>query len=160
MPDGTPFRILLVCMGNICRSPLAENVLRHKVRQRGVEHLFAIDSAGTGGWHVGEPPDARVSGVASKHGIPMTGVARQVTREDFQSFDLLICMDQDNREHLLAMGAPADRVRLLLDFDPKATHREVPDPYYGGADGFELVYQLVDSASEMMLNELLAGREA
>lgn len=160
MPNGTPHRILLICMGNICRSPLAENVLRHKVRQRGVEHLFTIDSAGTGGWHTGEPPDARIRGVASTYGIPMTGVARQVTLDDFQAFDLLICMDHDNREHLLSMGAPAERVRLLLEYDSSATRHDVPDPYYGGSDGFELVYQLVDSASEALLNQLLSTRRS
>jgi protein-tyrosine phosphatase len=148
----------MICMGNICRSPLAENVLRHKAQQRGVDHLFVIDSAGTGGWHVGEPPDARVSRVAASHGVRMTGAARQVSPDDFQNFDLLICMDQDNREHVLKMGAPAERVRLLLEFDPAASHREVPDPYYGGADGFELVYRLVDSASERLLDHLLDGR--
>ena len=157
MPEGPPHRILMVCMGNICRSPLAANVLRHKVRQRGVEHLFHIESAGTGGWHVGEPPDGRVRRIAAAHGINMTGVARQVSNEDFSKFSLLLCMDHDNREQLLSLGAPPDRVRLLLEFDPDTGHEVVPDPYYGSSEGFELVFRLIDSASDALLDELLAA---
>lgn len=156
-----PLRVCFVCMGNICRSPLAENVFRHKARERGIDHHFQIDSAGTGGWHAGEPPDARMRQVASARGIRMSGCARQVTREDFRSFDLLICMDEENRDVLLNMGAPLDKVKLLLECDPKAECREVPDPYYGGLDGFENVFDLVDSACEALLDQILsehAGR--
>ena len=152
-------RICFICMGNICRSPLAENVFRHKAKQRGVDGQFEIDSAGTGGWHAGEPPDARVCMVASKRGVGMTGAARQIKREDFAYFDHLICMDQDNLNHVLAMGAPPAKVRLLLACDPKAGCREVPDPYYGGTDGFEHVFSLVDSACEALLNELLTAAQ-
>jgi len=150
-----PFKICFVCMGNICRSPLAENVFRHKVRQRGVEQRFHIDSAGTGGWHAGEPPDPRARHVAASHGIPMTGLARQITSKDFTEFDLLVCMDEENLAHLLDRGGPSNKIRLLLECDPNADCREVPDPYYGGPDGFERVYQLIDSAGEALLDELL-----
>ena len=143
-------------MGNICRSPLAENVFRHKIRERGVESQFVIDSAGTGGWHAGEPPDPRVRKVASGRGIKIAGSARQIRREDFDKFDLLICMDDENRDFVLGMGAPKHKVRLLLECDPDATCREVPDPYYGGPDGFEHVFNLVDSACGALLNELIA----
>jgi protein-tyrosine phosphatase len=162
-------RICFICMGNICRSPLAENVLRHKARHRGVDDRFLIDSAGTGGWHAGEPPDPRVRRVASSHGVPMTGTARQVCRDDFARFDHLVCMDDENREHLLAMGAPPQKVRLLLECDRAsgsggggggAACREVPDPYYGGQDGFENVFRLVDSACDALLDELLAIKAA
>ena len=149
-------RICFVCMGNICRSPIAENVFRHKAAQRGVEHLFVIDSAGTGGWHAGEPPDPRAHHIVTSNGIKMTGAARQIRREDFQQFDLLICMDRENAEYLLAKGAPPDKVRLLLECDPNADCREVPDPYYGGPDGFERVFHLVCSACDARLEELLA----
>src|SRR5690348_11926927 len=108
-------RICFVCMGNICRSPLAENVFRHKAKQRGVESQFVIDSAGTGGWHAGEAPDARVRRIATSNGIAMTGAARQITRGDFDRFDLLICMDEENRDFILNMGAPPEKVRLLLE---------------------------------------------
>ena len=144
-------------MGNLCRSPLAENLFRHKAAQRGVDGMFIVDSAGTGGWHAGEPPDHRIRDLALAHGVPVAGAARQVKRRDFARFDHVICMDEDNREDVLGMGAPAGKVRLLLECDPQAPLREVPDPYYGGSDGFELVFRLVDSACEALLDELLAG---
>ena len=145
-------------MGNICRSPIAENVFRHKAEQRGVANRFEIDSAGTGGWHAGEPPDPRAHHIVTSNGIKVTGTARQIRREDFQQFDLLLCMDNENRQYLLAQGAPRDKVRLLLECDPKAGCREVPDPYYGGSDGFQRVFQLIDSACDALLDELLAKR--
>ena len=156
MPDTVIARLLFVCMGNICRSPLAENVFRHKAAQRGVAHRFEIDSAGTGAWHVGEPPDARVLKLASSLGIPITGVARQVQPGDFDRFDLLLCMDEANLRHVQRMGAPPEKVRLLLD--GHATCREVPDPYYGGDDGFERCYELIDAACDRLLDHLLAGQ--
>ena len=119
----------MICSGNICRSPLAECVLRHKAMQRGVKDRLYIDSAGIGGWHVGETPDHRVHSVATRHGVPITGTARQVTRDDLTRFDLLVCMDESHREHVLGMGADPDKVRMLLTFDESATHAEVPDPY-------------------------------
>ena len=151
--------LLFVCMGNICRSPLAANVFRHKINARGVADRFHIESAGTGAWHVGEPPDPRVLQNAARHGVPMSGLARQVKPEDFDRFELLLCMDNANRDHLLRMGAPESKTRLLLEFDPKSTVREVPDPYYGGDDGFETVYRLVDAACDALVDRLLNGRE-
>lgn len=145
-------------MGNICRSPIAENVFRHKVRQRGVEHLFEIDSAGTGGWHAGEPPDPRARHVMTTRGIAVIGTARKIDREDFDRFHLLLCMDEENVANLLTMGAPREKVRLLLESDADATRRDVPDPYYGGTDGFETVYDLIDSACDALLNELLSTK--
>lgn len=156
MKHPQPCRILFICMGNICRSPLAECVFRHKSQQRGLIDRFEIDSAGTGGWHAGEPPDPRVLQCAAWHSVPITGLARKVKRDDFHRFDLLVCMDEDNRDHILSMGAPPERVHLLLLFDASSTLREVPDPYYGDANGFELVFKLVDSACEALLNTLLA----
>jgi protein-tyrosine phosphatase len=144
-------------MGNICRSPLAEGVFLHKARQRGVSDRFLIDSAGTGGWHAGQPADPRMHRLAQDRGVQLPSVARRVTRADFAAFDLLICMDEDNREDLLRLGAPEERVKLLLEFDPDAPVHEVPDPYYGGTDGFSLVYRLVDAACERLLDQLLAG---
>jgi len=155
MADGQPRKLCFVCMGNICRSPLAAAVFRHKAAQRGVGNQFIIDSAGTGGWHAGEPPDPRVRRVAAAHGVPMSGVARQVRNNDFNDFDLLLCMDESNRDHLLEMGGPPNKVRLLLACDPRSNCREVPDPYYGGQEGFETVYHLVDSACAALLEELL-----
>lgn len=144
-------------MGNICRSPLAECVFLHKINQRGVADRFMVDSAGTGGWHAGEPADARMRTVASAHGITINGRARQVRDDDFRRFDYIICMDDENRNNLLAMGAPPERIALLLEFDTVREMREVPDPYYGEQDGFELVYSVVDRACEGLMNELLTG---
>jgi len=150
-----PISVLFVCMGNLCRSPLAEGVFRAKAAKRGVEHLLVIDSAGTGHWHVGEPPDERMRRTAAGHGVTLGGTARQVARRDFRRFDHIICMDEENREDLVAMGAPEAKVRLLLEFDSQALLEEVPDPYCGDLDAFELVYRLVDAACEALLEALL-----
>jgi protein-tyrosine phosphatase len=158
MSAAPSIKICFVCMGNICRSPIAENVFRHKASQRGVEHLFEIDSAGTGGWHAGEPPDPRARRIVAANGIKMSGAARQIRRDDFAHFDLLLCMDEENAQYLLAQGAPRHKVRLLLDCDPNVGCREVPDPYYGGSDGFETVFHLVAAACDALLDELLAKR--
>jgi len=155
-PQPAPISVLFVCMGNICRSPLAEGLLGHKARGRGAETRFVIDSAGTGGWHVGERPDGRVREIANRHGVDLNGRARQVTPQDFDRFDHVICMDDENRRQLEQAGAPAEKLRLLLECDPAAALREVPDPYYGGRRGFETVYDLIDSACEALLDELLA----
>ena len=156
-PDTDPIRILFVCMGNICRSPLAEGVFRHQARHRGVEDRFVIDSAGTGDWHVGERPDQRMREVADRRGVVVDGQARQVASDDFARFDHLVCMDEANRRQLERSGAPDAKLRLLLEADPSAPMREVPDPYYGGRRGFETVYDLVDRACAALLDELLAG---
>ena len=147
--------ILFICMGNICRSPLAEGLFLHKINRRGVAARFRIDSAGTSGYHDGELADARMRAEAALHDVTLASRSRAVRRDDFTSFDLLVCMDDDNRDELLRMGAPENRVRMLLEFDPKAPIREVPDPYYGGADGFANVFGLVDAACDAMLAELI-----
>jgi protein-tyrosine phosphatase len=161
MDDSSPrVGVLFVCMGNLCRSPLAEGVFRHQAVQRCAADLFLIDSAGTGDWHVGEEADERVRRVAAGRGVTLDGTARQVKRRDFKRFDHILCMDEDNREELLAMGAPAEKVRLLLECDPQAPMHEVPDPYYGDLDGFELVCRLVESACRALLDQLLAEHAA
>lgn len=149
--------VLFVCMGNICRSPLAEGAFLHKLNERGVAEHFTVESAGTGHWHAGERPDRRARETAQRHGIVLPSRARQVTREDFQRFDHLICMDETNREDLVDRGAPPEKLRLLLEADPASELREVPDPYYGGDDGFETVFRLIDAACDALLDELLAA---
>jgi protein-tyrosine phosphatase len=153
-----PTRVLFVCMGNICRSPLAEGIFLHRAAQRSVADRFFVDSAGTGDWHVGEAPDERVQRLAARNGVKLDSAARQVRRGDFNSFDHIFCMDEDNREALLEMGAPSTKVRLLLECDPNAPMLEVPDPYFGGEDGFALVWRLLDSACDAVLDELLDER--
>ena len=140
------YRILFICMGNICRSPLAEGLLLHHLKDRPFEHLVEVDSAGTGGWHEGSPPDQRSIEVARLHGIALNSRARKVERSDFTSFDILICMDDQNLRELVDMGCPLERVRTMMSYASAPAHDHVPDPYYGDVDGFELMYRLLDSA--------------
>jgi protein-tyrosine phosphatase len=144
-------RILFVCLGNICRSPTAEGVMRHLVAERGLGEEVHVASAGTGGWHVGSPPDARSAEAAQRRGIALEGAARQVTEADFGRYDLLVAMDRSNRRDLLALAPDAaarDKVRLLLD------DADVPDPYYGGERGFDDVLDLVRGGCERLLDEV------
>ena len=142
-------RLLFVCLGNICRSPTAEGVMRHLLVEEGLVEAVELDSAGTGDWHVGHAPDHRSAGAAAGRGIELTGAARQVAPADFESFDLILAMDRSNHDDLLALAPHDDareRVRLLREYDPEAVAAgefEVPDPYYGGDDGFEDVLDLV-----------------
>jgi protein-tyrosine phosphatase len=159
-------RILFVCAGNICRSPTAEGVMRRLAADAGLEGAVEIDSAGTGGWHAGEAADERATAAAAQRGITLSGVARQVTEEDFERFDLVLAMDRANLLDLRAL-APGTRalakVRLLREFDPASAGREdldVPDPYYGGARGFDTVLDLVEAACRGLLDDLLARQSA
>lgn len=152
-----PTSVLFVCLGNICRSPLAEGVFLHLVEEEGLAHRFSVDSAGTGAWHVGERPDSRSLRVAADHGVELPGRARQVTPDDLSRFDVVVAMDRDNLAALEEMaerhGGTA-RLRLLRAFDPAADGDEVPDPYYGGPQGFEKVYDMVHAACRGLLEEL------
>ena len=151
-------RICFVCLGNICRSPTAEAVMRHLVKQEGLAQRIEIDSAGTGDWHVGDPPDRRARAVGAARGIPLGGTARQFTAADFARYDHVIAMDGSNRDELLRMAAgPADRakVRLLRSFDPSAPPgADVPDPYYGGPRGFDEVFDICERACRGLLEHL------
>ncbi len=157
--DSPRTGVLFVCLGNICRSPLAEGVFRQLVEDAGLTQAFDIDSAGTGAWHVGERPDGRMALVAERHGITLDGRARQIEPEDLDRFDYLIAMDRDNLRVLERMAdarASECEVRLLRSFDADAGEEDVPDPYYGGASGFENVYVMVRSACEAMLRQIRA----
>jgi protein-tyrosine phosphatase len=151
-------RILFVCMGNICRSPTAEGVMRRLVEQAGLADRIEIESAGTGGWHAGEPPDRRATFAARRRGIALDGAARQITADDFARFDLVIAMDRSNLRELLAIAPDeeaAEKIRLLREFDPAASgDLDVPDPYYGGDRGFENVLDLVEAACRGLLDEI------
>lgn len=143
-------------MGNICRSPTAEGVFRHKVHEAGLEHRIDIDSAGTHAYHVGNPPDPRSQDAARKRNIDLSSQrARRVTADDFSEFDYIVAMDESNRYDLQSI-CPAgyeDRIHLFLDFaDCRQT--EVPDPYYGQGRGFELVLDLVEQASDGLLDHI------
>jgi protein-tyrosine phosphatase len=157
-------RLLFVCLGNICRSPTAEGVMRSLLAQAGMEDSIELDSAGTGGWHVGSPPDERASATAAARGVELRGAARQVADADFEDFDLLLAMDAANLRDLrrAAPGEPERaKVRLLREFDPASAERgelDVPDPYYGGPGGFDEVFDLVTAACAGLLEEIRAGR--
>jgi protein-tyrosine phosphatase len=153
-------RVLFVCLGNICRSPTAEGVMRSLVREAGLEDRIELDSAGTGSWHVGAPPDARATEAAARRSITLEGAARQVAVIDFDDFDLVVAMDASNRRDLQRL-APDDEARrkvvALRDFDPVAVRDgdlDVPDPYYGGDEGFEEVLDIVDRACRGLLDHL------
>ena len=147
-------RVLFVCLGNICRSPVAENVFRHLVEEAKLADRFEIDSAGTGSWHVGERPDARAAEVARARGIELRGRARQVTEGDLVTFDYVLAMDRDNLRELerLARGGHATaRIELLRAYDPSPDGADVPDPYYGGPAGFENVFEIVSRSCRSLL---------
>lgn len=154
MPERSARSILFICMGNICRSPLAEGIFLHKARERGIHDEFEVDSAGTGGWHVGDPPDHRSIEVAEANGVRLVSRARQVKRRDFAEFDLLMCMDDENARALAHMGCPSEKIKLLMEYHDDSPHDEVPDPYYGGRDGFRLMHELIDRAVEQLLNRM------
>jgi low molecular weight protein-tyrosine phosphatase len=166
-PGEPPVRLLFVCLGNICRSPTAEGVMRALVSSEGLEGRIVVESAGTGGWHVGSPPDARAAEAAHAHGVALVGTARQVRAQDFEDFDYLVAMDGDNLRALrsLARGAQERaKVRLLREFDPAsaggaadAGDLDVPDPYYGGEDGFDEVFELVQAACAGLLEQVRDG---
>lgn len=143
-------------MGNICRSPLAEGVFLHLLRERGLEGHVRVDSAGTGGWHVGNPPDPRSVAVATKNGIELPSRARKIDSSDWEAFGLIIVMDDDNHADCLDAGAPVDRLRHLRSFDPSGNgaNLAVPDPYYGGDDGFDRVYEMVRTSCEGLIDHL------
>jgi protein-tyrosine phosphatase len=153
-------KILFVCLGNICRSPLAEGIFAHQVRERGLEGRYWADSAGTGDWHVGQPPDRRSIAVAQKRGVTLPSLCRQVKREDFQEFDLILAMDKNNRSDLQALCPPAQRgkIKLMRDYEPAADRGgDVPDPYYGGPYEFDSVYRMLDRCCARLLDSLEGG---
>ncbi len=150
-------RILFVCLGNICRSPVAHGILRNKIDQKGLSDKLSVDSAGTANWHEGEAPDKRSTANASTHGIDISNLeARQFLPSDFDEFDYIYAMDESNYEHIVSLASnptQVNQVSLLLGL----THNppiDVPDPYYGGEQGFEHVFQLIDSACDSLLDKL------
>ena len=148
-------KLLFVCLGNICRSPTAEAVFRVRAADAGLD--VVIDSAGTGAWHAGEPPDTRAQAAGHARGYSFAGQsARAVVDSDFQEFDLILAMDAKNLKNLMrrAPETAQSKIRLFMDFAPQLSVREVPDPYYGGADGFDQVLDLIETASDGLIAHL------
>jgi protein-tyrosine phosphatase len=162
MNDKT--RILFVCLGNIIRSPLAEHMFAHLAEKAGVADKYYVDSAGTSAYHIGEQPDSRMRRVAAQNGLQYDGRAKQVREDDYDRFDLIIPQDQDNLRNLrwLARG-PADEAKLftMRTFDPLGSSNDgVPDPYYGGADGFQTTFEIVRRSCQGLLDALEKGELA
>ncbi len=159
-----PVRLLFVCLGNICRSPTAEGVMRSILADEGLADRVEVESAGTGAWHVGSAPDRRATAAAAAQGVILEGEARRVAPADFERFDLLLAMDSENLRDLQEIAptpAARERVRLLRSFDPDSEATgdlDVPDPYYGGEDGFADVFELVRAACHGLAEEIRAGR--
>ncbi|KAJ8466248.1 hypothetical protein OPV22_028800 [Ensete ventricosum] len=169
MTETEPFSVLFVCLGNICRSPAAEAVFTDLVRKRGAESKFKIDSAGTIGFHEGNPADPRVKAAARRRGIDVTSISRPIKPSDFRDFDLILAMDMRNREDILSAyrrwrskePLPEDaseKVKLMCSFCKKHNEAEVPDPYYGGPQGFEKVLDLLEDACESLLDSIMVEK--
>lgn len=151
-------RICFVCLGNIVRSPLAKALFMQQVVSARKQEFYEADAAGTGDWHLGETPDARMQRTAARHGLIYDHRARQITSQDLDKFDLIIAMDRNNRNDLLAMARSDEqrrKIHLLREFDPQGgQNASIPDPYYGGLDGFEDVYQMVVRSVTGLFNTL------
>jgi protein-tyrosine phosphatase len=161
MDTPTMVRICFVCLGNICRSPTAEGVMRHLLEEEGLQGHVRVESAGTGDWHVGCPPDERTQAAALRRGYRLTGQARQFVPADFERFDYVVAMDASNRRNLEQMAPSPEqraRVHLLRDFEPGGRGKDVPDPYYGGEEGFERVLDICESGCRGLLEHVRRER--
>lgn len=150
------YKICFVCLGNICRSPTAEGIFQHLVNERGLEDYFEVDSAGTSAYHIGESADERSQRTAENHGISLDSRARRFKAADLDHFDLILAMDNQNLKNVqeLANKKQLEKVGQMRDFDPHPENGEVPDPYQGGPEGFENVFQIVKRSCEQLLDEL------
>ena len=152
-----PFKVCFVCLGNICRSPTAEGIFLHKVKQAGLENYFYIDSAGTAAYHVGESANSKSQATANKHGVNLPSKARRFDYADFDDFDLILAMDSNNLRNLEDMDRKSmhiEKIKMMREFDPSPDDGEVPDPYYGGMQGFENVFQILERSTEELLKLL------
>ena len=152
-----PFSLCFVCLGNICRSPTAEGVFQHLVKERGLGSYFYVDSAGTGAYHIGEAANSKSQEMANKHGIELGSRARKFEPDDLKEFDLILAMDHENFDNLEKLDIKNDysgKLFLMREFDPQPGTKAVPDPYYGGIDGFKDVYDIVYRSCEALLDKL------
>lgn len=151
-----PYKICFVCLGNICRSPTADGIFRHLVREHDLQDYFEVDSAGTSAYHIGESADNRSQRTASSHGISLDSRARRFKASDLDDFDLILAMDNQNLKNVQQMASKEQMAKIgqMRDFDPQPGNGEVPDPYQGGPEGFENVFQIVKRSCENLLDEL------
>lgn len=163
MVDAAPVRVMFVCLGNICRSPTAHGVFRDVIQRHNLQELILVDSSGTGDWHVGHAPDVRATSEAQRRGFDISDLrAIQVTQQHFLDYDYVLAMDDKNLSDLNAMRPKGSKaiVTLFLGFSSDVTETEVPDPYYGGDEGFARVFDMIESASEGLLEEIVRARLA
>ena len=156
------YKLLFVCLGNICRSPSAENIMSQLIEEAGLSAKITCDSAGTSGYHIGAAPDRRMNIAANKRGLELEGQSRKLKPADLQNFDLILAMDRANYEDILYLdreGKYEDKVRMMCDFATTKPDREVPDPYYGGADGFDYVIDLLYDACAGLLDYVVNSTE-
>jgi len=153
-------KILFVCLGNICRSPAAEGIFNQKIKERDLENFFVVDSAGTGSWHVGNLPDRRMRATALSRGIALTSRSRQIKENDLYEFDQILVMDKDNLEAVKSlikddMNPINSKIKLILSYSKNSKLDEVPDPYYGGQNGFEKVLDLLNDAIDELIDSIM-----
>ncbi|MGB3491430.1 MAG: low molecular weight protein-tyrosine-phosphatase [Elainellaceae cyanobacterium] len=152
-----PYKLLFVCLGNICRSPSAEGIMNHLINERSLGDRITCDSAGTSSYHIGSDPDRRMTAAAQRRNIVLEGQARQFTAQDFEAFDLILAMDKENYRDMLRLdttGRYQDKVRLMCSFCSEHSDEEVPDPYYGGSEGFNYVIDLLLDACGGLLDSI------
>jgi len=150
-------KVLFVCLGNICRSPLAEAIFLHKVKDKKFDHWFEVDSCGTSNYHIGDPPDSRTIANARKNGVNMNHLGRQLCENDLDHFDFILAMDQSNHRNILRLSNARDhqqKISLMRMYDPHGKNEEVPDPYYGGEQHFQEVFDILDRTMDNFLSHL------
>lgn len=157
----TKVKVLFVCLGNICRSPLAEGIFRQRVEERGLSEYFLIDSCGTASYHIGETPDERSMANAEKNGVKYTHRGRQFKKNDFEKFDYIFPMDASNRSNIMEHNSDKANatVQMMRDYDAQQSGTDVPDPYYGGEQGFQNVFDILDESVNNLLDHLIEKHE-